>query len=191
MMYENKRNGIKGELVQSQESQNGIKVYTLKLESGEEKAVFGPTFKRWWKKVEAEEQVEEVVDTEENLTDEDYAKIGVEIAEQAKKKSKKVKNKKAPRVDRSNDLLEIDSFIGDTYNNKYYSSVKCYKIVKDGKTVAEVYPRKKNIEVRVKTVKEDFDSDIQYKDGYKYYLPVHYFIEYSTDYIKLIQDLIG
>ena len=52
-------------------------------------------------------------------------------------------------------------------------------------------PRRKNIEVRVKKVKDDFDSDILYKDGYKYYLPVHYYVSYETDYIKIIGDLLS
>lgn len=48
----------------------------------------------------------------------------------------------------------------------------------------------KNIEVRVKKVKDDFDPGISYKDGYKYYLPVHYYVPYETDYIKIIGDLL-
>ena len=43
----------------------------------------------------------------------------------------------------------------------------------------------------VKKVKDDFDSDILYKDGYKYYLPVHYYVSYETDYIKIIEDLLS
>lgn len=111
-------------------------------------------------------------------------------AEYTKEKVKKPRKVRTPKIDRTKDILEIDDFIGNTYNNKYYESVKCYKIIKEGKTVAEVYPRRKEIEVRVKTVREDFDSDIRYKDGYKYYLPVHYFLDYTSDYIKLITDLI-
>lgn len=87
--------------------------------------------------------------------------------------------------------MELDSFLGNTYNNTWYSSVKCYKLKKNGKTIAEVYPRRKNIEVRVKEVKDDFHSDILYKDGYKYYLPVHYYVPYETDYIKIIEELLS
>lgn len=116
------------------------------------------TIKRWWKEVEVKEQVI------------------------------KKHNKKSKKVDRTKELSEIDSFLGNTYNNIWYSSVKCYKIKKNGKTIAEVYPRMKNIEVRVKKVKDDLD--ILYKDGYKYYLPVHYYVPYETDYIKIIGDLL-
>ena len=116
------------------------------------------TIKRWWKEVEVKEEVI------------------------------KKPNKKSKKVDRTKELSEIDSFLGSTYNNTWYSSVKCYKIKKNGKTIAEVYPRMKNIEVRVKKVKDDLD--ILYKDGYKYYLPVHYYVPYETDYIKIIGDLL-
>lgn len=116
------------------------------------------TIKRWWKEVEVKEEVI------------------------------KNPNKKSKKVDRTRELSEIDSFLGNTYNNTWYASVKCYKIKKNGKTIAEVYPRMKNIEVRVKKVKDDLD--ILYKDGYKYYLPVHYYVPYETDYIKIIGDLL-
>ena len=43
----------------------------------------------------------------------------------------------------------------------------------------------------VKKVKDDFDPGISYKDGYKYYLPVHYYVPYETDYIKIIGDLLA
>lgn len=117
------------------------------------------TIKRWWKEVEVKEEVI------------------------------KKPNKKSKKVDRTRELSEIDSFLGSTYNNTWYASVKCYKIKKNGKTIAEVYPRMKNIEVRVKKVKDDLD--ILYKDGYKYYLPVHYYVPYETDYIKIIGDLLA
>lgn len=120
------------------------------------------TIKRWWKEVEVKEEVKEEVI--------------------------KKHNKKSKKVDRTKELSEIDSFLGSTYNNTWYSSVKCYKIKKNGKTIAEVYPRMKNIEVRVKKVKDDLD--ILYKGGYKYYLPVHYYVPYETDYIKIIGDLL-
>lgn len=128
---------------------------------GETTTYTSGTIKRWWKEVEVKEEVI------------------------------KKPNKKSKKVDRSRELSEIDSFLGNTYNNTWYSSVKCYKIKKNGKTIAEVYPRMKNIEVRVKKVKDDLDLDILYKDGYKYYLPVHYYVPYETDYIKIIEDLLS
>ena len=100
------------------------------------------------------------------------------------------KPNKSKKVERNKVLPEIDTFLGNNYDNAWYASVKCYKIKKNGKTIAEVYPRIKNIEVRVKKVKDDFDPGISYKDGYKYYLPVHYYVPYETDYIKIIEDLL-
>lgn len=191
MKMVNKKNGVVIE-IQSTDNKTGTVIAQICSgnNSGEIKRYSTGTIKRWYKEfieetVEEVEQVEEVV--EHKLVPMPGIEKLAELAEQTKKKSKQ----KTSKIDRTNDLSEIDAFIENNYNNKYYESVKCYKIIKDGKTVAEVYPRKKNIEVRVKTVKDDFNSDIFYKDGYKYYLPVHYFIEYSTDYIKLISDLIG
>lgn len=118
------------------------------------------TIKRWWKEVEVKE----------------------EVIQKPNNNSKK--------VDRNRALPEIDTFLGNNYDNTWYASVKCYKIKKNGKTIAEVYPRIKNIEVRVRKVKDNFDSDILYKDGYKYYLPVHYYVPYETDYINIIENLL-
>lgn len=196
MIYENKRNGDRVNVEASSLALGEVEatyISSNKHEVGESTFIKIGTFKRWWSLVEelieeADNDIkEDIVDTESELTDEEYAKIGLEIAEQTKKKIKKVKT---PKIDRTQDILNIGAFIGNTYNNKYYESVKCYKIIKNDKTVAEIYPRRKEIEVRVKSIKDDFDSDIRYKDGYKYYLPVHYFLDYTSDYIKLITDLI-
>ncbi len=157
-----KDNETKFELIQEQDGKCEVR-FLNGSKKGETTTYTSGTIKRWWK------EVEEVVEAKK---------------EYPRKKSSK-------KVDRSKELSEIDSFLGNTYNNTWYSSVKCYKIKKNGKTIAEVYPRRKNIEVRVKNVKDDFDSDILYKNGYKYYLPVHYYVSYETDYIKIIEDLLS
>ncbi len=158
-----KDNETKFELIQEQNGKCEVR-FLNGSKKGETTTYTSGTIKRWWKEVE----------------------------EAKKERHKEYPRKKSSKkVDRSKELSEIDSFLGNTYNNTWYSSVKCYKIKKNGKTIAEVYPRKKNIEVRVKKVKDDFDSDILYKDGYKYYLPVHYYVSYETDYIKIIEDLLS
>lgn len=157
-----KDNETKFELIQEKDGKCEVR-FLNGSKKGETTTYTSGTIKRWWK------EVEEVVEAKK---------------EYPRKKSSK-------KVDRSKELSEIDSFLGNTYNNTWYSSVKCYKIKKNGKTIAEVYPRRKNIEVRVKNVKDDFDSDILYKNGYKYYLPVHYYVSYETDYIKIIEDLLS
>lgn len=78
-----------------------------------------------------------------------------------------------------------------SYNFKYFDNVNCYKIFKEGeskKAVAEVYPRTKHIEVRVKTPSP---VHLEYKEGYKYYLPIHYFIAYEhIDYLDIMETLL-
>lgn len=175
-----KDNETKFELIQEQDGKCEVR-FLNGSKKGETTTYTSGTIKRWWKEVE---EVEEPA-KERHLV----PMPGIEKLEALKKEySRKSSSKK---IDRSKELLELDSFLGNTYNNTWYSSVKCYKIKKNGKTIAEVYPRRKNIEVRVKKVKDDFDSDILYKDGYKYYLPVHYYVSYETDYIKIIEDLLS
>ena len=131
------------------------------------------TMKRWWKKVDKER----IPTKPENLEN----------------KTKKTTSKKKPtKIDRTEDIKKIVEMFVDDYEYKYYDSVKCYKIydIMNQKTViAEVYPRRKNIEVRVRNVRENVE--VNYKDGYKYYLPVHYYVPYETDYIKIIKDLLS
>lgn len=153
-----KDNETKFELIQERDDGKCEVRFLNGAKKGEMATYTSGTIKRWWKEVEVKEEVI------------------------------KKPNKKSKKVDRTRELSEIDSFLGNTYNNTWYASVKCYKIKKNGKTIAEVYPRMKNIEVRVKKVKDDLD--ILYKDGYKYYLPVHYYVPYETDYIKIIGDLL-
>ena len=131
------------------------------------------TMKRWWKKVDKEG----ISTKPENLEN----------------KTKKVKSKKKPtKIDRKKKKKKIVEMFVDDYEYKYYDSVKCYKIydiMNQTTVIAEVYPRRKNIEVRVRNVKESVN--VNYKDGYKYYLPVHYYVSYETDYIKIIKDLLS
>lgn len=207
-IYESKRTeGVKVKVIKFEEKFKTVIIeYLTGDKTGTSSSITTATLKRWWKEIEvinetdealellaggdSKEQAESVI-AEKELTDEEYAKIGLEIAEQTKKKTEEhKKSKKISNIDRSKEILELEAFIGNTYNNKYYESVKCYKIIKNDKTVAEIYPRKKEIEVRVKSIKDNFDLDVRYKDGYKYYLPVHYFLDYTSDYIKLITDLI-
>ena len=131
------------------------------------------TMKRWWKKVDTER----ISTKSENLEN----------------KTKKTTSKKKPtKIDRTEDIKKIVEMLVYDYEYKYYDSVKCYKIydiMNQAKVIAEVYPRRKNIEVRVRNVKENVK--LNYKDGYKYYLPVHYYVPYETDYIKIIKDLLS
>lgn len=187
-IYESKRTeGVTVKVTNVEEKFKTVIIeYLTGDKTGTSSSITIATLKRWWKEIEV------INETDANLellaegdSKEQVETPIVEVVNKTVKKTKKVS-----RVDRSKEILELDAFIGNTYNNKYYESVKCYKIIKNDKTVAEIYPRKKEIEVRVKSIKDNFDSDVRYKDGYKYYLPVHYFIDYTSDYIKLITDLV-
>lgn len=131
------------------------------------------TVKRWWKEIEDKDEPEQ-------------KKLVSSPVDEVPEKESSTKKKK---IDRTKELEKIDTYIGN-FENSWYESVRCYKIKKAGKTIAEVYPRRKNIEVRVKEIKE-ISEDVQYKDGYKYYLPVHYFVSYSQDYIKIIEEILA
>ena len=140
---------------------------------GKKVSITHSTLKRWWKKVD----IEGISTKSENLEN----------------KTKKTTSKKKPtKIDRTEDIKKIVEMFTDDYEYKYYDSVKCYKIydiMNQATVIAEVYLRRKNIEVRVRNVKENVK--VNYKDGYKYYLPVHYYVPYETDYIKIIKDLLS
>lgn len=158
-----KDNETKFELIQEQDGKCEVR-FLNGSKKGETTTYTSGTIKRWWK----------------------------EVDEDKKERRKEYPRKKSSKkVDRTKEFGELDTYIRNTFENSWYPSVKCYKIKKEGKTVAEIYPRRKNIEVRVKEIKNDFDSDVLYKDGYKYYLPVHYFVSYDTDYIRIIEDLLS
>ena len=131
------------------------------------------TLKRWWKKVE--EQVESETPVSKKKPEEP----------QVDEKNSSKSNKRVEEKERIKGRLA-------SYNSKYFENVKCYKIFKAGETkkpIAEVYPRRKHIEVRVKTVSPSVS--IEHKEGYKYYLPVHYFIAYEhIDYLDIMETLL-
>ena len=72
-------------------------------------------------------------------------------------------------------------------NSQYYGSVKCYKIKKDKKTLAEIYPQRKAICVYVRKETDTTGYNVV-KDDYKYYLPVKVMIDYSD--LSSLEDLI-
>lgn len=201
-IYNSKRHeGIKAELLSMNEK---TKVYTFKYLNGDKEGktfdISAATVKRWWAK--SEEVVEdttkntpkeEVVDKETDLTDTQYAEIGKEIAEQAKEKSKDAKKKKAkktktPKIDRSKELQEVCEFLKNNCS-KQCESVNSYSFKNsDGKTYLEVRPQKKNLVIFAKSVNEHVTSP--YKDGYKYFLSIHYFVSWDDDYMNILKSFI-
>lgn len=123
------------------------------------------TIKRWWKEIEVTKKVTEKPSTKKRC--------------------------KAKKVDRSKEFSELDAFIGNTYENKWYSSVKCYKIMKGKKPIAEVYPQKKKILCYFHSLKgKDLTKTLFYKEGYNYYLPVRVDISYDSDFISILGEFL-
>lgn len=180
-MYESKRD--KAVYVRIIKEDTERKTVIIEYLSGDKKGkntcITTSTLKRWWKKVE-----EEQVQNEPSLMEEPEK---IQEIKDIKKspKSKKTMNKRIREKEQIKGRLA-------SYNSKYFENVKCYKIFRANETkkaVAEVYPRSKHIEIRVKTVTPDVS--IEYKEGYKYYLPIHYFIAYEhIDYLDIMETLL-
>lgn len=171
-IFEDRKNNTRKVVIKDyQVSANDIEVVTIEFldgcgkKAGTVEDKFLKSFKKSWKEteevieevVEEPEQAEEVVvDTEENLSDEDYAKIGVEIAEQANKKSKKKsKNSKKENIvskdERANVVREYLESKSVAYKERFYSGerLKCIAIFSGKKKLAEIYPQRKSLAIYV------------------------------------------
>ena len=102
-VYVSKRDeNVTAKIIQEDEKFKTVIIeYLTGDKAGQNNSITTSTLKRWWKVTELSDDVVEeftvkeqktVTDTESELTDEEYAKIGLEIAEQAKQKSTKNKN---------------------------------------------------------------------------------------------------
>lgn len=104
-VYVSKRDeNVTAKIIQEDEKFKTVIIeYLTGDKSGQNNSITTSTLKRWWKETEIEvenisqndvtaKKPETIFDTESGLTDEDYANIGLEIAEQAKQKSKKLKD---------------------------------------------------------------------------------------------------
>lgn len=178
ILLSKKDNKTKAEVIKYDNKSLTYNVLFLNGEKEGQTTVYSSgTVKRWWKEIE---------DTDEHEAEK---LVSVPVDEIPEKELSNTK-KRDKKIDRTKDLEKLDNYVKGTFDNSWYESVRCYKIKKAGKTIAEVYPRRKNIEVRVKEIKE-ISEDVQYKDGYKYYLPVHYFVSYEQDYIKIIGEILS
>lgn len=89
----------------------------------------------------------EVVDTEKELTDEQYAEIGKEIAEEAKEKAKRAK-KKAEKVERV-DVIAITEEIAKKLNLTYKRSRDGIGIFSNEKRVLDFWKRTNKVRVYI------------------------------------------
>lgn len=181
MYYLSKRDNVtKMKIDEGYSNENTVMIeYLNGAKQGKTVPITYSTLKRWWKKVE-----EEVCVQDETIK---------EQIEEKKSSGKQEKPKKRRQsIDKHLDEKERVKLRLAGYNSKYFENIHCYKIFKSEeskKAVAEVYPRNKHIEVRTKTVVPGVN--VEYKDGYKYYLPIHYFIAYEhVDYLDIMETLI-
>ena len=142
---------------------------------------------------EEPEHVEEVVDTEKNLTDEDYAKIGLEIAEQAKQKTKKKRNyKKVEFVGEKPTDEEIISALNmSNISYKKYDNKSDFVILDEtGKATARVFIQNKKMRIQTKTLNEFASKLSDVITGYKHTLSNVIFIEYTDTCIDTMIKVI-
>ena len=116
----------------------------------------------------------------------------VEILEEVEPEEERKKTKKKSKcTEQKNYEEEISSVRQLLSEHKYYSSVNCYKINRNGRTFAEVYPQKKKLMCYFKSLAGlDLTKTIFSKDGYKYYLPARVDISYETDYLNTLKEFL-
>lgn len=133
------------------------------------------TLKRWWKKIEEQEEVSEV---KEESTPEK------EIKEPKVKKSSKATMYET-------EVLKLKEYL-KKLNSKFYASNNSYKIINStGKPVAEVYPQKKKIVCYFKSLEGlDLTDTLFSKEGYKYYLPARVDISYTGNFVEILNNML-
>lgn len=133
------------------------------------------TIKRWWRKVKKENPITQAPEIKES--------------ENTKKNTLK---KDCSKKVREKEISELKTFIEDNYKNKWYSSVKCYKILNnEEKPLAEIYPQKKKISCYLHSLNgKDLSKVLFHKDGYRYYLPARVDISYDSDFISILNEFL-
>ena len=188
MTVEHRRTGRQAELVSKDDTK--VKVRYLDEAIPEDKRDFEmtvSTYKRWWKPFEEEpgtalaneiaNDFEAEEQKEKELTDDQYAEIGKEIAEQAKQKAECT----VIVLDNTKSVLELLNTYKQLTIKTYdaNSAMKNYVIIKNGnRAVMELVFCKKWVNVRVKEAKL---SDVPHKTLKNYYLPA----EIKCDYVDI------
>lgn len=138
------------------------------------------------KEVEEDVTVDEVVETvsdgESELTDEEYAKIELEIAEQAKEKARKHREcKKVEFVgDKPTDDSIIDKLSTANINFKKYDNKSDFSILdENGKAKARVFVQNKKMRIQTKSLNEFASKLSDVITGYKHTLSNVIFVEYT------------
>lgn len=131
------------------------------------------TLKRWWKKID------EVTEESKSIPT-------------AKIKKSEVSKKESPSTDKIKNIKSIEDMLRKTFDVKTYDSMKNYFVLRkkgEKKAFAEVRCGKR-IQVAVKKVTKYIEENTQYKEGYKYFLPVHIWLDYSPDINDIILKLL-
>lgn len=216
-IFEDRKNSERKVIIKDyQVSANDIEVVTIEFlggcgkKAGTTENKFLKYFKKSWKEteeviddditdeviekdVDETEKAEEVVDTEENLSDEDYAKIGVEIAEQAKQKTKKKRNYKKvefvgekPTDEEIISALNMSNISYKKYDNKSYFVI----LDETGKATARVFIQNKKMRIQTKTLNEFASKLSDVITGYNHTLSNVIFIEYTDTCIDTMIKVI-
>lgn len=106
-IYVSKRNeNVTAKIIKEDEKFKTVVIeYLTGDKAGQNNSITTSTLKRWWKENEEDGLVQ---DTESELTDEQYAQIGLEIAEQDNQKSKE--HKDSPELESVVDKLHEAGF---------------------------------------------------------------------------------
>ena len=81
----------------------------------------------------------------------------------------------------------------NTFNVKTYDTMKNYFVLSkknEKKAFAEVRCGRR-VQVAVKFVTNYIRENTEYKDGYKYYLPVHIWLDYTPDIYDKLLEILG
>ncbi len=143
--------------------------------------------------VAVDEVIETVVDNESELTDEEYAKIGLEIAEQAKEKSRKHREcKKVEFVgDKPTDDSIIDRLENANINYKKYDNRSDFSILdENGKAKARVFIQNKKMRIQTKSLNEFASKLSDVITGYKHTLSNVIFVKYTDTCLDTMLKII-
>lgn len=205
ILYESKRNeGLQAKIVEENEKTKTVILEYLTSENkGKTISVSISTFKRWWKKIEVEEenQAQEMSEAVEELVKDvpdevekacEELKVDSDTLDPIEKeKPKKVKIKK----EKSLPLYSIENIIDvcklKMFETKTYEKIKNMIVVKkDKKTKCEIRLQRNNIIISVKPETADVYGLENYEIQKNYYLPVNIKIDYNSNSLEIIKNIL-
>ena len=187
-----KDNETKFELIQERDGKCEVR-FLNGSKKGETTTYTSGTIKRWWKLVkevqeESDNDIKEDINyTESELTDEEYARIGLEIAEQAKKKVSSHKLVPMPGIEKLKELkneVELESVITKLREAGFtVNVVKGLSKTLSIKTVGQLAISKNGFRLKA-NLNFEFTSDTSYETTKNYNKVMCQTLE---DVLKIIQ----